>query len=347
MSQGIKGPSFLMTLKSYDIVKSNAIDYMHGVLLGLNKLLIKLWISSTFSKEKYSISQYVEIIDSRLIQLKPPAFITRVPRTLSDHFKYWKASELWSWFFYYSLPVLHDLLPDAYFMHYATFVEGIYLLCTDCVLPKQLQKSKQLLSYFVHMFPSLYGDRFLTLNRHSLLHLPDCIEDLGPLWVYSCFPFENVNGHLMELFHGTQNVELQILSSVNVFQNMPDMITSIKDQTYVEFIEKLRHKPVGRKISPTTSSGSFPIGQPAKINITDDVFGKLVTEAGFLPTKVLGYKRISHRGTVIHSVEYSRNTFTANKFDNENKNIRYGKIFSICMPNHVNVVKICVNVGQS
>jgi hypothetical protein len=315
-----------MTLKSYDIVKSNAIDYMHGVLLGLNKLLIKLWISSTFSKEKYSISQYVEIIDSRLIQLEPPAFITRVPRTLSDHFKYWKASELRSWFFYYSLPVLHDLLPDAYFMHYATFVEGIYLLCTDCVLPKQLQKSKQLLSYFVHMFPSLYGDRFLTLNMHSLLHLPDCVEDLGPLWIYSCFPFENVNGHLMELFHGTQNVELQILSSVNVFQNMPDMITSIKDQTYVEFIEKLRHKPVGRKISPTTSSGSFPIGQPAKIDITDDVFGKLVTEAGFLPTKLLGYKRISHRGTVIHSVEYSRNTFTVNKFDNENQKIRYGKI---------------------
>jgi hypothetical protein len=46
---------------------------------------------------------------------------------------------------------------------------------------------------------------------------------------------------------------------------MPDMITSIKDQTYVEFIEKLRHKPVGRKISPT-SSGYFPIGQPAKID---------------------------------------------------------------------------------
>jgi hypothetical protein len=55
------------------------------------------------------------------------------------------------------------------------------------------------------------------------------------------------------------------------------MNTSIKDQTYVEFIEKLRHKPVGRKISPTTSSGSFPIGQTAKIDITDDVFGKLVT----------------------------------------------------------------------
>jgi hypothetical protein len=33
---------------------------------------------------------------------------------------------------------------------------------------------------------------------HSLMHLPKCVEDLGTLWVYSCFPFENVNGHLME-----------------------------------------------------------------------------------------------------------------------------------------------------
>ena len=29
---------------------------------------------------------------------------------------------------------------------------------------------------------------------------------------------------------------------------------------------------------------------------------------------------------LLSTVEYSRNTFTANKFDNENKNIRYGKI---------------------
>uniref|UniRef100_A0A8W8NV81 Uncharacterized protein n=1 Tax=Magallana gigas TaxID=29159 RepID=A0A8W8NV81_MAGGI len=39
---GIKGPSFLMTLKSYDFVKSTSKDYMHGVLLGIGKLLINL-----------------------------------------------------------------------------------------------------------------------------------------------------------------------------------------------------------------------------------------------------------------------------------------------------------------
>lgn len=55
-----------MTLKSYDFVKSTSIDYMHGVLLGIGKLLINLWISSTHSKEIFSISNYVEIIGQRL-----------------------------------------------------------------------------------------------------------------------------------------------------------------------------------------------------------------------------------------------------------------------------------------
>lgn len=89
-----------MTLKSYDFVKSTSIDYMHGVLLGIGKLLINLWISSTHSKEIFSISNYVEVIDQRLLQIRPPSIITRVPISLSDHFKYWKASELRSWLFF-------------------------------------------------------------------------------------------------------------------------------------------------------------------------------------------------------------------------------------------------------
>ena len=84
---GIKGPSFRMTIQSYDYVKSSAIDYMNGVLLGVSKLLINMWIESTHSKEKFAISSYVEIIDERLLQIKP-SFTTRIPRKLSNHFKY-------------------------------------------------------------------------------------------------------------------------------------------------------------------------------------------------------------------------------------------------------------------
>ena len=50
----------------------------------------------------------------------------------------------------------------------------------------------------------------MTANVHCLLHLPRCVETLGPLWANSCFPFEAANAQLLKLFHGSQAVEKQV-----------------------------------------------------------------------------------------------------------------------------------------
>ena len=173
VTMGIKGPSFLMGLQSYDFVEGASIDCMHGVLLGVTKLMIKLWISSPFSKEDFSLLEYSEVIDQRLLSIKPPNFITRVPRSISSHFKYWKASELRSWLFFYSLPVLKDIMDDCYYSHFAALFEAINYLCGDNISCESISKSDQLIKYFVMVFPSLYGEWYLTLNIHQLLHLPD------------------------------------------------------------------------------------------------------------------------------------------------------------------------------
>lgn len=34
----------------------------------------------------------------------------------------------------------------------------------------------------------------MTYNANTLMHLADCVRNLGPLWAYSNFPFENNNG---------------------------------------------------------------------------------------------------------------------------------------------------------
>lgn len=56
----------------------------------------------------------------------------------------------------------------------------------------------------------LPGKQFQTFNVHQLLHLPEVVKDLGPLWSNSCFPFEDYIGDLRELFHGTKNVDGQV-----------------------------------------------------------------------------------------------------------------------------------------
>lgn len=50
----------------------------------------------------------------------------------------------------------------------------------------------------------------MTINVHNLLHLPNAVKRLGPLWAHSCFPFESANGELLKLFHGSQAIEKQI-----------------------------------------------------------------------------------------------------------------------------------------
>lgn len=51
----------------------------------------------------------------------------------------------------------------------------------------------------------------MSINVHSLLHLPETVKNLGPLWAHSCFAFEAANGELHNLFHGSQAVEKQVL----------------------------------------------------------------------------------------------------------------------------------------
>ena len=52
---GVKGFSWFSILQHHDIVRGTAIDYMHGVLLGVQKLLLNLWFRNTHSKEEFSL----------------------------------------------------------------------------------------------------------------------------------------------------------------------------------------------------------------------------------------------------------------------------------------------------
>ena len=335
-ANGIKGPSFLMGLQSYDYVEGASIYYMHGVLLGVTKLLIKLWISSPFSKEDFSLMEYADVIDQRLLSIRPPKFITRVPRSISSHFKYWKASELRSWLFFYALPVLNDIMEDCYYLHFAALVEALNYLCGDNISFESVDKSERLIKYFVMMFSTLYGERYMTLNVHQLLHLPDCVRNIGPLWAYSCFSFENANGELNRLFHGTQNIELQILSSVNIIHHLPSLLESLPDR-YREIFQKLYP---GRMTKAVNSFHIQFLGRKYTKELPHYILEQLLPLLGMVPPNMEFYSRMIFRGQVFHSKEYDRavkrNSYTVKYFCSETKMMRYGFIQYFGVQNSIN-----------
>jgi len=322
---GVKGPSFLMFCPVFDPVKNMGIDYMHLLFLGTVRLLLNLWFNVSHSLQSFSIYKFVEIVDSRLTSIKPSHFVTRKPRNISGHLKFWKAAELRSWFFYYSIPCIMDLMQPKHFYHYCALVEAIFLLNQSSISENDIQNSERLLKYFVFMMPGLYGERYMTINVHSLLHLPQMVKALGPLWTLSCFPFESASGDLLKLFHGTQYIDIQIINAVHVFHTLPSLAQTISKTSLAYPLLKSMLKSGTRQTSP------FQLyGRGYERIITRSVQG-LICQF-FLKSvdskEILFYKRAFIRGIMYHSSDYtraySRNSYTVKFVYNDT--LQFGQI---------------------
>ena len=74
---------------------------------------------------------------------------------------------------------------------------------------------------FCKDFEKLYGLQFQTTNFHNLCHIADNVLDVGPMWSYDCFPYENISGRIAKLIHGTQHVDKQILRAISTLHKLP------------------------------------------------------------------------------------------------------------------------------
>lgn len=87
---GVKGPCCLATVPCFDIIGGMSADYMHCVLLGVTRMLLRLWFNSSHHSEIWYIGTAVKVVDSRLSCILPPSEIQRTPRSIEKTMKYWK-----------------------------------------------------------------------------------------------------------------------------------------------------------------------------------------------------------------------------------------------------------------
>ena len=93
IQNGVLGPTWLGTLKNYDLIRGTSIDYMHCCLLGVVRCLLNLWLKSSNSTKSYYVGRLTTLIDRRLLSIKPISELSRAPRSVNDR-AHWKASEL-------------------------------------------------------------------------------------------------------------------------------------------------------------------------------------------------------------------------------------------------------------
>ena len=72
--------------------------------------------------------------------------------------------------------------------------------------------AEEMIERFCQQFQEKHGPPYMVADIHQLLHLYDDNKNLGPLWTHSCFPLEDKNFSFLQLIHGSQKVEFQLLT---------------------------------------------------------------------------------------------------------------------------------------
>lgn len=268
---GVKGPSAL-DLFVLDYVKSTAIDIMHCAYEGVMKQLLKIWFDVKFNKHAASLIEFKEIINTRIRSLKPPSFVPRIPRSITDSL-YFKASEYKAFLYYYSLPLLHDIMDSQFFNHHILLVHGLSLLNSSSISELDILEAQSVLTEYVARFEFLYGAKNMSSNIHLLLHLPDNVRKFGPLWVTSCMTFENLNGVLKSFVHGTRYAHLQIYSAVSKFLSAAELkqkFLNKNSETY-RFCKKLELSGTHRRKLKEIQTNIFAVGKVTKLKTIPDI----------------------------------------------------------------------------
>lgn len=267
-AKGIKGSTILSAIPLLNLGTCVVPEYMHCVLLGGIRMFMTLHLGDLKKKKHdaqktkkkrnpkcYYIGNHVDEINDLLLKFRPPNNFHRLPRSIYDY-KSYKAYEYLNFVLYYSVPIYALFLQKEYFNHWLLLVRALHLLLQKSIKRSELDEAEQLLKLFVSGTEKLYGDCYLRYNIHNFLHLTLCVLRWGPLKDISTFEFENKNGYLARIIHGTKNIGQEMVNvllivqgadilRIKVNKNRP-ATTSTNNKCQV-LGKKLAYKPQGQE----------------------------------------------------------------------------------------------------
>ncbi|XP_064469841.1 uncharacterized protein LOC135384573 [Ornithodoros turicata] len=301
---GYKGPSVLLNLPAFNVVHSFVPDYLHSVLLGVTRTMMKLWFEGKNSNECFYIGtpSLVSLIDSRMQKIRPPATIGRCPRGVSER-ELWKGQEYRSWLLYYSLPVLNGILPRSYLLHLALLVQAVFFLLQESLFGTDLNTAEELLNEFVVKYNMLYGDYSMVYNVHLLLHLAKGVSQWGPLWTHSTFVFESYNGTLLKFIKGNRGVAEQVLQKAALKQSLFSYAQTKGSRVLKAYISALTAEK--RSTCAMQVSGVTLLGKGRASRCTPDERTFLRTALGRSPEQLTFFSRIIVNRKVYHCTGYT------------------------------------------
>lgn len=264
--KGVKGLSYICVLPLLDLSTCLVPELMHSLFLGVVKMFMVAWFTSN---DDWSLKKHILEINEIVNNIQVTPDTKRLPRKVDDCEKF-KASEFYDWLLTYLIPVLGQFMKSQYLEHFILLISAMEILLSNKILKTELLQAEIMLKKFVRDVQKLYSFKFLTYNLHQLLHFCLYTSRWGPLGSLTAFPFEDFNGLLVSITHGTKNIGQEIINSYQVQQSF-----NVLKEKRVKLIEKniinndQNSKVVGKSIKCTEKI--FDILKSAGINDIQNV----------------------------------------------------------------------------
>jgi len=216
---GVKGLSQMAFLPNFDIAKGFSPDMLHSCLLGCVRRHLNCLFDSKYKEKEFYLTQgFRNVISEKLLKLRPPSFITRLPRSLK-YLKQWKGSEFMWWLILYSLPCLENVFKNKrHFEHQFLLVRVVHSLLEENISIEEIEKCEIFLDKFHAHYAELYDPQEETFNLHVMCkHYSESVKLCGPLWASSTFLFESANNFLKRSIHGSNNVAKEISNTAKIY----------------------------------------------------------------------------------------------------------------------------------
>lgn len=182
---------------------------MHGVLLGVVKMMWELFTNSSNHHKPFHVGLQQNEVEKRMTSIRPPSTFSRYPGKLED-LKKNKASDWESMLYHYFYPCFYGLLSKPFMDHFMLLSTSVFTLLDSYLTPDEINRCETLLNCFVADFEKLYGEDNMVFNVHLLTHLAGTARCFGALWNSSLFPYESANGMILSYRTGNNHPVVQI-----------------------------------------------------------------------------------------------------------------------------------------
>ena len=181
-----------------DMVRDFPLDYMHLVLLGVVKKLLRYWLGFQTKITPHSRIHKLSTAKKAILNvraLRIGATVTvefqRKPRTFT-YIGMFKATEYRSFVCYTGPYILFNVFESCVvFNHFMCLVVAMRILLTPNQPDSVVDFAGNCLEAFVSRTQNIYGSGAMVYNMHGLLHLVSDYKRFGSLDKISSFPYES------------------------------------------------------------------------------------------------------------------------------------------------------------